>query len=50
MRAFAERLMCRPIGAGHAADGATSTAVGFVPQPWGADGGAAFGPAIRRAS
>jgi len=39
--------MCRLIQAGLAADGATSTVPGLVVRPSGADGGAAFGPAVR---
>ena len=50
MRASAELLMCRPFWAGLAADGATSTVPGLIGRASGADGGAAFGPAVRRAS
>jgi hypothetical protein len=37
--------MCRPFGAGLAADGATATALGLIGRASGAGGGAAFGPA-----
>jgi hypothetical protein len=48
MRASAERLMCRPIWAGLAADGATSTALGLIGRASGAGGGVAFGPVACR--
>ncbi|HKY77363.1 MAG TPA: hypothetical protein VJS45_14545 [Acidimicrobiia bacterium] len=44
MRASAERLMCRPNGAGLAADRATATALGLIGRASGAGGGVAFGP------
>jgi hypothetical protein len=50
MRASAELLMCRLFQAGFVADGATSTLSGLIGRASGADGGAAFGPAVRRAS
>jgi hypothetical protein len=50
MRTSAELLMCRPFWAGLAADGATSTVTGLIARASGADGGVAFGPAVRRAS
>jgi hypothetical protein len=36
--------MCRPFGAGFAADGATSTALRLIGRASGAGGGAAYGP------
>jgi hypothetical protein len=36
--------MCRPFGAGLAADGATSAALGLIGWASGAGGGAAYGP------
>lgn len=36
--------MCRPIGAGLAADGATATALGLIGRASGTGDGAAFGP------
>ena len=36
--------MCRPIGAGLAADGATATALGLIGRASGAGGGVAVGP------
>jgi hypothetical protein len=46
MRASAERLMSCPFGAGLAADGATSTALGLLGRASGTGGGAAYGPAV----
>jgi hypothetical protein len=48
MRASAERQMSCLDKAGFAADGAISTALGLFGRASGANGGAAFGPAVCR--
>jgi hypothetical protein len=50
MRASALRLMCRPYRAGLVAGAGVATAAGLMRRPWDASGGAAFGPAVLRAS